>query len=71
MSGVTPFWYRPVKNPLAWLDHEKSGICVCVCHCREAGSDAVVHPSHVGLFHTANEKFGLLAANGTRPAFFA
>ena len=35
-----------MKNPLAWLDHASSGICVFVNHSRDSGSLAEIHPAH-------------------------
>jgi len=62
--------YRPEKKPLATLDQEKIGICVCRYHCLAALQSSPVmlmHPGHGSLICTARLKWGLLAANGTSP----
>src|SRR5687768_6005204 len=58
---------RPVKKPLAWLDHANTATPLWAYQRRLSASDALMHASHIGSFHAASETLGLLATKPGTP----
>ena len=59
---------RPLKNPRACDDQANTASWVFSYHSSASRSPArLTHPTHIGSFGTASDRFGLLTENGWIP----
>src|SRR5919199_5676315 len=60
-------WERSVKKPRAWLDQEKSGVCVRANQARKVGSEAAMQPAQGGSIIRARLKLLLTTPKPSSP----